>query len=151
MIALLHNKTTQETDKKEYPTKWGSVVPKLDYDLEWYELNYNAVPDGYNQNKHDLVELIELTEQLGEFLKVAVVSYSLVEKTQAVVLENFNNSFGAFIDTAYPVEIRLKDRYYPSVKGALRIEKETALREDRENRESDYLNNNIFPSFEWEW
>lgn len=151
MKVIKHVKSTGEKSKVEYPAIWGEPVYRLDEDITYYEIQILPYPENYDVHKHELIEVCTITDNIGTFLNVCLIEWQLVDKPQSSVLEDFNNVFGAFIDVSYPMWRRVKDISFPSESGTLRQEQELALRQERQNREDNYVNNNIFPDFNFKW
>jgi len=151
MEVIKHIKSTGEKIKQEYPAIWPTPIYRLDKDLEFYEIQTLPKPAEYNSEKHNIAEIWTLTENIGEFLKVCLIEWQLTDKPQSEVLTNFNNAFGAFIDNAYPLWQRVKDVSHTTDEGTIRQAQEASLREERQAREDVYLNENIFPNFNFQW
>jgi len=151
MRVIKHIKSTGEKIKQEYPAIWPTPIYRLDSNLEFYEIQIMPYPENYNPNQHNAVEILTLTETQGELLKICLIEWDLQEKPQSEVLTNFNNSFGTFIDDAYPLWKRIKDFSQPTDEGTIRQAQEASLREERQAREDAYLNENIFPNFNFYW
>ncbi len=150
MIVIKYIKSTGAVQKVKYPGIWPNPLKGLDADIEYYEIQALEKP-AYNPHQFDLVEQWNLSETKGELLNICEVSWQLQEKSQAEVISNFNHAFGSFIDSAYPLWQRIKDLNFQSIDGDLRKAQEASLRELREQRESDYINNQIFPDFNFTW
>lgn len=101
MKALLYNSDTDTWIKKDYPAKWGTPVKDLDSNLEWYEISLQPY-DAYNHLQYKLTEVITATEDTGDFLKIAQISYILTEYSQEEVISNLNNAVGNHLDTQFP-------------------------------------------------
>lgn len=149
MNVIKYTKSTGKKEKTTYPGTWGEQVPGLIEDIEFYEIE--GVMPVYNHNQYTVKEKYKLTDMVGEFLKVCEVEYFLVEIEQAVVVNNLNSRFGKFIDNNYPLYKRINDLDKKTTDGDDRRDKYWGLKSEREKRELNYINNNEFPSFEWEW
>lgn len=137
--------------KCQYPREDKEPVIGLDKAIEFYEIQVLPKPDEYNPEKHNIAEIWTLTETQGEFLKVCLIEWQLTDKPQSEVLTNFNNAFGTFIDNAYPLWKRVKDVSQTTDEGIIRQAQEASLRQEREAREDAYLQDNIFPNFNFQW
>ncbi|MFA6400864.1 MAG: hypothetical protein WCX31_04455 [Salinivirgaceae bacterium] len=151
VIRVIQKEQSTEMLKTTYPREDKEPIVGLDASIEFYEIQTMPYPGDYDPNKHTISEIWTLTTNQGEFLKVCLIEWLLTEKPQAEVLVNFNNSFGNFIDTAYPIWKRVKDFSQPTNEGTLRQAQETSLREERQLREDAYINSNIFPDFNFNW
>lgn len=150
MEVLLYNKSSKTSAKIAYPGIWPNEIKGLDSDLVIYEIEYQPKPE-YNPNELKLIETKpNLTTKKGVVYNIAKIDWGLVEIGN--VVERLNTSFGSWIDEVYPIYKRTNDASIePSEQGNLRISRYKELRADREQRELKYINENIFPSFEWEW
>ena len=151
VIKAVRNGKKVELTKTTYIRADKTPIIGLDSSIEYYEIKVMPYPDNYDPNKHNISEVLTLTENKGEFLKICLAEWQLTEKPQAEVLKNFNTSFGIFIDAAYPLWQRVKDYSIKTDEGLLRQAQEKALRDERQQREDDYINKNIFPNFKFTW
>jgi len=150
MKVIKRIKSTGQLIKTEYPAIWGTLVYKLDDNLEFFEIKQLPIPE-FNSHQYTAVEKLTITENIGEFLPICEVGFELIEKSKESVLNDFNTLFGNFIDENYPLWQRIKDISNPSENGALRLAKEAELRSNRDSMELDYIDNDIFPNFNFEW
>jgi len=154
MQVLKHIISTGQKIKVEYPRfELTEAVTGLDNDIEYYEIVETDGPN-YNPDWHILNDDYELTEetgQYGEHLKKALHVYTITLKSQDDILIAFNNCFGQWIDEVYPIWKRIKDVTQPSESGTARQIREMDVRDDRQKRENDLLNNNILPNFKFDW
>lgn len=100
----------------------------------------------------------EKHQEYAHFLKL-VKEWELVEYPKSVVIEKLNDSLGQHLDSLYAPWKRQKhtdeltsDTITNERKTYIRALKawEVSQRELRDQRETEYTNNNIFPSFEWD-
>jgi len=150
MIVIKHIKSTGAKLKVKYPGIWPNLLKGLDADIEYYEIQELEKP-AYNPHQFDLIELWNLTTTKGEVYNICEVSWQLQEKSQAEVINSFNQTFGTFIDSAYPLWQRVKDLNFQSIDGDFRKAQEASLRDERQAREDNYINNDIFPDFNFTW
>lgn len=120
-----------------------------------------VIPENTNVNRYYLKPLdIVLTEEIHEeydHLLKAVKEWELVEYPQESIISKLDDSLGEHLDANYPVWKRtkhLRELETADEERAAYIQSlfdwEDRCRTERDLRETEYLNNNVFPSFEWE-
>jgi len=153
MEVIQYNKITGKYITEEYPRIDTKPVINLAEELEYFEIVKEVEPS-YNINEYTIHINTILTEQKSSkfpALKVAIIEYELQLIPKNEVISNFNNAFGTFIDSAYPIWQRVKDLTASTNEGTIRQAQEASLRETRQERELLYINDNIFPDFNFYW
>lgn len=161
------------SDKFEYTKYPRADMGKLvgsDPDLEYYILEDN--PPVYDENifklKQGGVNFTNEDHEIYSALKKAVREYELIELSKDDTIKKLNDSLGQHIDSRYPYWKQVKHtaeatRLYVEMGQnnwgeyeQLRFQYIMALanwarglRQERDQREIEYRDNNIFPSFEW--
>jgi len=85
--------------------------------------------------------------------------WEIVDFPAETIVQRLNDTMGEHLDANYPQPVRLKHNEElqfrnPSTERIDKIMKlkewEWRIRDEKDKRELDFINNNIFPSFEWE-
>lgn len=152
-------KVVKESDK--YPNIDISNPLKGAKDIEiYFVVDEKPV---YDANKQRLLKLdYKLTTELYEgykHIKIAKVNYKIVEVSQEEILSKLSNALYEHLDMMYPLVERQKNSdelQFANITDAKRTEIlnkkdwEQRCRQEKRDRESAYINENIFPSFEFE-
>ncbi len=171
MFVIYDKETKNGSIREEYLNKDISKPIDLDDNLEIYKV-IDVKPD-YNVDSQRLKKDSYLyTDDLFEdykHLKIANVNYIVEDIPQDEIIERLNNSLGAHLDNSYPLWERAKhsgignyilwnktEGELTSVELATKAKIDntyawiTQCRAERDEREQNYKDNDIFPSFEWE-
>ena len=153
--------------EKDYPA-WDISEPikGLDESIQFYYIETEK-PENPNHDKYDLIKKPDvLTENVHpdySHLKICERVYELVEKSKDEIINRLNTELGIYLDSNYLPAIRDKH-----VRELYRLNESTLLtseqierrdyllsldnwlnecRIERQRREDEYLNNDIFPDF----
>jgi len=152
-------KDSIQTIEKDYPNKdIKTPVIGLDSDIKYYFIQVENIENPNSYRFNVIPKSDELTDELHpEFghLKICKRGFELQEKPQNEIIERLNLELGAYLDSEYLPEIRIKHTF--ELTQPITDERKSYIlslnnwlndcRKIRDKRESDYLNNNIFPEF----
>lgn len=162
-----------ECVKKGYANKdISKPIKDLEKGLQYYfieeikPINTDSIRYYLKPNKVVLTE--EKHPEYSHFLK-AVKEWELVEFSQDLIIEKLNHSVGDWIESNFPIwkQTKYLSRfiYLDMLKRDESITEDQLTemaylndldnwvikcRADRDLRESDFINNGVFPSFEWD-
>ncbi len=131
--------------------------------IKFYYIQENK-PENTNPDKFDLVQLPDVltTQKHSEYKHLFICNrnYELVEKPQTEIIERLNSELGNYLDSEYPISLRDKharELLLIDVNSVIKADRKQYLlalndwlnncRKIRDQRESDYLQNDIFPKF----
>jgi hypothetical protein len=143
--------------------KVGGKLVDIDSLDESYQQLYfiqEIMPENTNIHRYDCVRQEDiLTDNFHpeyKHLKICMREWKLVEKSKEVVIDNLNQLYGQYLDCQYPQPVRIshilelqsgtsesRKQYIESLQSWL-----LECKADREKRISEYLENNLFPSFD---
>lgn len=145
-----------------YPnTDNNSEIIGFDYNkYEIFQIKENNKP--VYDDKQETVEKIEIyTNKKSKFPKTKIfeINWKINKLSKQTIINKLNKSLVDHIDVQYPIWERIKhidelvldnldeerENYIKSCKNWL-----NSCRGERDERENEFLVNNIFPSFEWE-
>lgn len=155
-------KINDEIKEVEYPhIDISEPVKGLGDGILYYFINQAERPS-YNADKSYLKPTEELTTNKHpeySHLLLCERGWEVVDYPQQVIVEKLNSSLGEHLDYEYPLWERQKhsDELLigsPDADRKTYIESlkmwEFSQRQERDNRENEYLTNGVFPSFAWE-
>ncbi len=146
----------------DYPRNDYGLVVGLDEGIQYYYLE-EIKPTNTNNDKYYLKdkEIVLTKEEHPEYIHLlkAIKEWELIEYSQAVVIQKLSNSLGEYLDSNYPTWKRTK--HLRELQGQPTKEREAYInslfawedrcRLERDHREDNYINNNIFPDlYNWE-
>ena len=106
IVIKVHN---GEITKSKYPAMWGNKVVDLDSEIEYYEIVLADKPP-YNPNQFATEEHIQLTDIYGtNKLKIANITYPIIEKSEAQIINFLNQNLGEYLDSEQPLWKRVRD------------------------------------------
>lgn len=174
MKYIIRNRETQKVIKElnSFPTKYqGSPIEDFDYDNNEIFVIVEEVRPDYDTNKSYLRKTITYTEdfQPGFYqVKVCRYDWKVVNHSKETVIQKLNESLGIYLDEQYPIWERIKHAgegnyiLLAMIEGDItqdQLDRKTYIdtvydwitqcRADRDIRENEFVNNDIFPSFEW--
>ena len=175
MDFIIYNKVTKSIERitDKYPRKDISEPLEGAADYQLYVIDH-TIPafDELKQTVKVLPNYALTTEKYLNHSHILIATkYQLIDKTKDEVIEALNDSLGKHLDTSYPFWEQNKHsgralRYISSLSmGGTPTAEETnyinrkvvvladwasRCRVERDNREKEYRDNDIFPSFEWE-
>lgn len=135
----------------------------LEKDIQYYWINETERPS-FNPNKSRLSDEFVLTDDIHPEYKHLLVCnkiWKIIDFDAQIVIKKLNDSLGNHLDTEYLTQTRIKHSdELNGVYGEVTQERIDYLMElkqwqkrcidERDKRELDFLNNNIFPDFIWE-
>lgn len=150
--------------KVSYPREnLKEPVQKLSKDIKYYaflEVERPEINPTTQCVKRKEV-FLEEPHPLYPALLTCKLDWEILTYPQETIIERLNQSLGAYMDSEYLPETRIKHLgELMGLDGELTKERkaylkalrkwETAQRKERDRRESAFINNNVFPSFNWE-
>ncbi len=175
MKYIIKNKKTGETIKylEKFPSKdINKPIIGFDYKNNDIFIVIEELCPLYNENKSYLEKKIIYSEELHpDYYKVKICKHTEIIKdySQKIVLEKLNTSLGEHLDSQYPLWERIKHSgegiytLWDKTEGEITQEQAdrktyidsvyvwiTSCRNERDIKENEFINNNAFPSFEWE-
>jgi len=160
MKVLKRYKDTGKIEMVNYPRKDLGILIGLDENIEYYGIVENKRPN-YEPNTHrlKLVEVLSDDAYEGKsHIKTFTKSYELEQLPNEIIIENLSNSVGEHIESNYPNWKQNKHSLELQIGTTQeRIEYITSLfnwskrcRTERDLKQSELLNKNILPTFDWE-
>lgn len=158
MNIIVKDKSTGSYSEIPYPNIDNVELEGLTDQYNLYTITHEERPD-INENIGYLVDDIQFTEKKDDdypFLLKAVKGFKVITHSHEEIITRLNESIGQYIENNYPLWKQTRDQwriinnderadYYKSL-----FQWADRLRAERDSRENDYIQNNIFPSFEWE-
>ena len=171
MKYIIRNTETLEYNElKSYPAKDESKpLHGLDEDLEIFKI-VDELPE-YDKDRQRISKdgYIFTDELYNSHLKIANINYLIAEISQDEIVGKLTTSLGTHLDEQYPMWERIKHSGEGNYIVETQITKELTqaqidrrtyidsvykwtvkCRDDRDLREKELIDNNTFPSFEWD-
>jgi len=173
MSYIVRDKQTLEFNViKNYPRGDESKpIDGLEENLEIFKIIDVAPLFDINKQRLSIDGYLFTNEAYNEHIKIAKLNYIISDIPPDEIIKKLNNSLGNHLDSNYPFWEQNKHsgkglRYISTLmQGGTPTQEESSYinskvivladwarrcRDERDKREKNYLENNIFPSFEWE-